>query len=259
MRRLYLTLLVIGLLGCSKREQPGPSVHVVNPDAGSDVDSRSGAEPVVKPKLPESLLEFDFVKLWDQTGPRRLSPDELRDQHFCQTLYSDNPDQCLAAELVGSGMAGPVSTAVRLKVQPDVLKRVRAAADTPLVIPSGGNRASAKLKSKRTVVISLNEPFPETRARFDKFNAGVIAEVKASGASEVVDGGLDGVQIGRKIAYTFASGTGTISLALRPPNAARDALDAVIAPGDEITRSLLADLDMNETVLVAVVEEKPQP
>jgi hypothetical protein len=259
MRRLSVTLLVIGLLGCSKRDQPAPNVHVVSPESGSGVEARSETESVVKPKLPDSLLEFDFVKFWDKTGPKRLTPDELRDQHFCQTLYSDNPEQCLAVELVGAGMAGPVVTAVRLKVQPDVLMRVRAAADTPLVIPSGGFRASAKLKKKRTVVISMSEPFAETRARFDHFCSSVIAEVKTIGAGEVMDGGLDGVQIGRKITYTFASGTGTISLALRPPNAARGALDAVIAPGDEITRSLLADLDWNEPVLVAVVEEKTLP
>jgi hypothetical protein len=256
MRSLSVILLAIGLSSCSKREQPAPNVHVLTADGGSGVDTGSNPENVAKPKLPESLIDIDFVKQWDKTGAKRLSPDELREQHFCQTLYADNPDQCLAAQLAGSGLAGPGVIVVRLKVQPDVLKRVRGAADTPLVIPTADFRASAKLKKKRTVVISMNEPFAETRARFAQFCSGVLAEVKASAASDVVDGVLDGAQIGRKITYTFASGTGTISLALRPPNAARDVLDCVIVPGDQITRSLIADLDWTEPVLVAVVEEK---
>src|SRR5262249_41862270 len=161
-------------------------------------------------KLPESLLDLDFVKLWDQTGPKRLTPDELRDQDFCQTLYADNPDQCFAAQLAACGPAGPVVVAVRLKVQPDVLKRVRFAADAPLVIPSEGFRASATSKKKRTVVIAMSEQLAETSSRFERFCAGVVAAVKANHAGEVVDCELEGVQTGRKITYTFATSTGTI-------------------------------------------------
>jgi hypothetical protein len=202
-------------------------------------------------------LQTDFVALWDQTGPKRLSPEEEQRQYHGRVVFTDHADECLAAQVVGSGIAGPVPVLARLRIQSDVVKRVRRAIEEPPSIkPTGGLLGSVQIDGRRTTLIAVVEPNAEAQARFREFLTQHVSPILAphGGAGRV------GLQPGPsqvwRSPYQLPDRSGTITLALLPPSGDKQTLDSLIPPGDVLGRSLLTGKREGEALLIAIVEEQ---
>ncbi|MCE9561010.1 MAG: hypothetical protein K8U57_03040 [Planctomycetes bacterium] len=259
MRVVLFAMLLSVAIGCSKRDSAPLNVQVTQPEPTPEVKPVPPVPPdEAKPPPPKSLLKLDFANLWEQTGPKRLSPEEQERQHHGRVVYADHADECLAGQVVGGGLAGPVAVIARLRIQSDVLKRVRAASEEPPSIrPTGGLLASGEFGGRRLTLISVVEKQPEARDRFRDFmQIGVVPVVaKATGSPTRLETRHGVVSITR-IPFKTSDRSGTITLALVFPNTEKKALDELIPPDDVVGRSLLAGHREGDTLLIAIVDEQ---
>ena len=253
--RLLFVLCVLAGSGCSKRDSAPLNVQVTPTDPNSGVNPGPG-DP--KPEEPKSLLQLDILALWERTGPKRLTPEEQEQQHHGRVVFADHADECLAGQIAGGGLAGPVATIARLRMQSDVVKRVRLASEQPPSIkPTGGFLASGQVDWKRTTLIVVVEPAIEANERFRQFiEEQVTPTVDATTGTAATAGPVPGVPSGAVLSYRLPDRTGTITLALLYPSADKKVLDSVIPPGDVLGRSLLAGRRDGEALLIAIVEEQ---
>lgn len=261
MRIVLCVAIALVMVGCSKREEPAiPNVQLTEPEAPTPEAVKPQLPPL---KPPQSLLDVDFLKLWNQAGPKRLTPAEQADRLIELLHYGVHPDEHLTAELVGTGTAGPLAIAVRYRVQSDVLKRVKLAADEPFrILTTGGLRGSITSSGQsggtRTVVISVFDPPTEVRERFREFfHNGVIPAVSFTTGDGLFET-LGAATPGWKYPYHTKDRKGTLTVALLLPDADSKAVDSLIAPG-HLSRPLVVDRKANETLLVVIVEEKEIP
>lgn len=261
MRWLLFALLVTIGSGCSRRE-PSPLQVQVTP-----TDPNSGASPGSNPvdpthEEPKSLLNVDFVALWDRTGPIRLSPEEQEYQHHGRVVYADHAEECFAVEMVGAGssLGGPLLVLARNNARPEVTRRMRAVASEPFTPkPSGGLLASGQFDGKKTTVIAVVEQAVAADERFRRFIEQEVTPIvaQASGTA-ATPGPVSGFPSGAALAYRLPDRTGTITLALLPPAGDKKVLDSLISPADVLGRSLLAGRREGEALLLIIVEEQRQ-
>lgn len=252
--RLLVALVMLVGSGCSRRDSAPVDVQVVPSDPTPDPGGP-------KPEEPKSLLQLDMAALWDRTGPKRLTPEELEQEHHGRVVFADHPDECFATQLIGGGLAGPVTTIARLRVHSDVVKQVRTAAEQPPILkPKGGLLARLELVgAKRTTLIAVVEPATEANERFRRFiEEQVTPAVDAATGTATTAGPFPALPSGAVLSYRFPDRTGTITLALLPPSTDKKILDSVIAPGDTLGRSLITGRDDGESLLIAIVEERRQ-
>jgi len=259
MRVVLFAILVAVAIGCSKRDSAPLNVEIAQPNPNPEALPSPVIPPEEpKPPPPKSLLKLDFAQVWEQTGPRRLPIEEQERLYHGRVVYADHADECLAGQLFGSGLTGPIAVLARLRIQSDVLKRVRAASEVPPSIkPTGGLLAIGETGTRRLTLITVVEKQPEARDRFrDLVQLGVFPIVaKATGTPVRLETRHGAVSITR-IPFKTPDRTGTITLSLVFPNTEKTALDELIPPDDVVGRSLLAGHRETESLLIAIVEEQ---
>lgn len=254
MRGVTFAMLVLVASGCSKRDSAPPGVQVTQADPNTVTNPTPEA---IEPAPPKSLIRLDFVKLWDEAGPKRLTLEEQQQLHHGRVVYADHPDECFAPQIVGSGLANPVTIIARLRVQSDVVKQVRRAAeDPPSIKPMWGLLASGEFRGRRTTVIAVVDAPAEGRERFRQLVEQGVTPIVTSTTGVVVSvAPLAGLPSGARIVYSLPDRTGTITLALMSGPELK-MLDTLIPPDDIVGRSLLGGRSEGVNLLIAIVEER---
>ncbi|WP_439629757.1 hypothetical protein [Gemmata sp.] len=188
--RTALLALFVALVGCSRRDAAGPGVQIAphDPTAPSVGDAPQ----------PPTLLELDFLGLWDRTATPRPSVEEQQRLYHGLVVYADHPEECLAAEIVGGGFATPLAVWGRHQAQRAVVKRVRAAAEQPpSVAPVGGLIARSCDGTRTVTVIAVVDEPAAARERFRELvEQGVVPAVAAATGSTVAPEPLAGAPSG---------------------------------------------------------------
>jgi len=246
MRVTLFAIAVFVVVGCSRRNPTQVDITLNNSEPTPNL---------VVPEPPKSLLHLDFVKLWEQTGPQWLSPEEEERLFYGRVIYSDHSDECFAVQMVGSGLAGSFVILARNDAQREVLRRVRATAQVPPKRQPSGWHASGEFGGKRITVIAVPQTLADIRGRFHDLAVHQMAPILAMNGSAGSHRAVPGSILRWNFPFTTPDCTGTITLALVPAGD-QTSLEQLIPPSDVVGRSLLGSRREEENLILAIVEEK---